>query len=265
MTRSSALVSLLYTLNLGGCEMSTPTKRRKTNGYKSSPQTVGSLDFFFEKQKAESKARVQEEAVHDSVDLTSQSQESDTHKLSDHGLTDEELARKLQLEWDQQEQGPNENASNKPKEANLDGTSILQDNDPKEVNEDLLVRQGPTSYLTPTVNSFGPQTSSNSPVGLGKKATLSLQPTASSEDAVSSSVPFDENPLAFDPGKYIPALKKHWAQEDGDASYGLLTRCFILINSTQSRIKIVDTLVNFLRTIIEGDPESLLPAVSSCR
>jgi DNA ligase-1 len=40
-----------------------------------------------------------------------------------------------------------------------------------------------------------------------------------------------------------------------------LTRCFILINSTTSRIKIVDTLVNLLRTIIEGDPSSLLPAV----
>ncbi|KAK5240405.1 hypothetical protein LTR16_010679, partial [Cryomyces antarcticus] len=30
---------------------------------------------------------------------------------------------------------------------------------------------------------------------------------------------------------------------------------------TQSRIKIVDTLVNLLRVIIEGDPDSLLPAV----
>lgn len=35
----------------------------------------------------------------------------------------------------------------------------------------------------------------------------------------------------------------------------------MLVNSTQSRIKIVDTLVNLLRTIIEGDPDSLLPTV----
>ncbi|KAK8034265.1 DNA ligase I [Apiospora rasikravindrae] len=47
----------------------------------------------------------------------------------------------------------------------------------------------------------------------------------------------------------------------GDASYALLTRCFILINGTTSRIKIVDTLVNCLRVIIEADPSSLLPAV----
>jgi len=33
------------------------------------------------------------------------------------------------------------------------------------------------------------------------------------------------------------------------------------VNSTTSRIKIVDTLVNFLRIIIEGSPTSLLPAV----
>jgi DNA ligase-1 len=57
-------------------------------------------------------------------------------------------------------------------------------------------------------------------------------------------------------------LKKQWAQQEGGhITYALLTQGFILINSTQSRIKIVDTLVNLLRTIIEGDPESLLPAV----
>ena len=35
----------------------------------------------------------------------------------------------------------------------------------------------------------------------------------------------------------------------------------MLVNSTQSRIKIVDTLVNLLRVIIEADPKSLLPTV----
>lgn len=67
--------------------------------------------------------------------------------------------------------------------------------------------------------------------------------------------------MTFDPSRYLPDLKNCWAAHSGEASYSLLTRCFILVNSTQSRIKIVDTLVNFLRTIIEGDPESLLPAV----
>ena len=245
--------------------MSTPTKRRKTNGYNPSPQTVGSLDFFFGKQKAESKPRAQEgEVRNDSDDPTSLSQEEDANKLDDHTLTDEELARKLQLEWDQQDNISGEIASKKPKEINPDAPPVPKDDDSKQLNGDFLTRQGLFSNVTPAVESFGSQSKSKNSVGPGKKATLSLQSAASAEDAVSSSVPFDENPLIFDPGKYLPALKSHWAKEDGDASYGLLTKCFILVNSTQSRIKIVDTLVNFLRTLIEGNPESLLPAVGLC-
>jgi DNA ligase-1 len=91
--------------------------------------------------------------------------------------------------------------------------------------------------------------------------TLSLQSTASAEDIISSNVPFDENPLTFNPSKYVAELQGHWAAEGGDASYAILIRCFVLVNSTQSRIKIVDTLVNLLRVIIEADPKSLLPTV----
>ena len=246
--------------------MSTPTKRRKTNGFKSSPQTVGSLDFFFEKQKADSKSRAQEgEVRNDFIDSAPQSQKEDPHKLDDHTLTDEELARKLQLEWDQQDQISSDIATKKSKETNPDVPPVPGDNDSKELNDDLIARQRSPSHTTSTVKSVGSRPESKNFADPGKKSTLSLQSAASAEDALSSSVPFDENPLTFNPGKYLPALKSHWAKEDGDASYGLLTRCFVLVNSTQSRIKIVDTLVNFLRTIIEGDPESLLPAVSDYR
>jgi hypothetical protein len=93
------------------------------------------------------------------------------------------------------------------------------------------------------------------------KNTLSLQSTGSAEDTISSNLPLDENPLTFDPAKYVIQLHGHWATEGSDASYALLTRCFVLVNSTQSRIKIVDTLVNLLRVIIETDPSSLLPTV----
>ena len=53
--------------------------------------------------------------------------------------------------------------------------------------------------------------------------------------------------------------------DEGGATYALLTRCFVLVSGTTSRIKIVDTLVNCLRLLIEGDPDSLLPAVSRGR
>lgn len=98
-------------------------------------------------------------------------------------------------------------------------------------------------------------------LGTKGKGTLSLQSVAASVDSVSESIPFDQSPLVFDPSEHVPKLKEHWASEDGSASYALLTRCFVLVSSTSSRIKIVDTLVNCLRVLIEADPESLLPAV----
>ena len=94
-----------------------------------------------------------------------------------------------------------------------------------------------------------------------ERSTLSLQANTSTEDADTNGISFDESPLTFDPSKHIPFLKTHWGINNGDASYGLLTHAFVLVNSTQSRLKIVDTLVNFLRTLIEADPDSLLPAV----
>ncbi len=93
------------------------------------------------------------------------------------------------------------------------------------------------------------------------KNTLSLQSVTTAEDLVSESLPLDESPLAFEPARYIPQLQDRWSAEDGNASYALLIRCFVLVNGTQSRIKIVDTLVNCLRILIEADPSSLLPAV----
>ena len=246
--------------------MSTPTKRRKTNGYRSSPQTTGSLDFFFGKQKAEfdSKAR-EDNAGNNPVDPEAQSKDQDVHKVENQTLTDEELAMKLQLEWDQQDKSPSANAHDKLKYASSDSAFLSQNEHLKELNDGVLSYRASTLGTTSTADNMGSQAENKATINPENKATLSLQSAASAEDAVSSTVPFDASPLTFKPVEYISALKEHWAKEDGDASYGLLTRCFIMINSTQSRIKIVDTLVNFLRIIIEGDPASLLPAVSGCK
>ncbi|PHH86062.1 hypothetical protein CDD83_10801 [Cordyceps sp. RAO-2017] len=109
---------------------------------------------------------------------------------------------------------------------------------------------------TVVATSKGPKSVSGAP-----KSTLTLQSADMAEDVVTSSIPLDEPPLTFDPLKYVSQLKEHWASEGGNASYALLTRCFVLVSATTSRIKIVDTLVNCLRVLIEGDPSSLLPAV----
>lgn len=237
--------------------MATPTKRRKTNGFKASPQTVGSLDFFFGKQKDENAAKAAKEdglqkKLDDASDLAN---ENFIHDVTDQARADEDLARKVQLEWDSETRAREEAEKFKEK-----GSSQTDGN--KEPASDTAVRSGQLSPTFDTERTERHKEDAHLNLTHNVPETLSLQSASSSKDVISSTIPFDESPLKFDPSKYLPDLKRHWATEGGDASYGLLIRCFVLVNATQSRIKIVDTLVNFLRIIIEGDPESLLPAVS---
>lgn len=229
--------------------MSSPAKRRKRNDFQSSPKAIRSLDYFFGKQTNDNISNKSHTAggSYTAARVT----ESDDRQCVENGnpsLTDESLARRLQEEWNNEDISANSHSfpSSFP---------TIQPSDPTEENLMAIAK----NEEEPQQIRHDAEESVNS--GL-KKATLSLQSAASAEDVISSTVPFDESPLTYDPSQYIPELKKHWATEGGDASYALLTRCFILVNSTQSRIKIVDTLVNLLRTIIEGDPDSLLPTVS---
>jgi DNA ligase-1 len=200
--------------------------------------------------------------VHDNAEV----KEGAVERTTD--LTDEQLARELQAEFDQEVSGL-AGVDTSRHESNADGLQPAATLAPPEIHRgksnDLNVPEvGSTSAL-----KAGERTQENEdplPHALNPQApttanTLLLQATGSSEDLISLEIPFDENPLTFDPKRYIPDLRTHWATHGQEASYALLTRCFVLVNGTQSRIKIVDTLVNFLRTIIEGDPDSLLPAV----
>ncbi|KAI9779592.1 MAG: hypothetical protein M1839_007257 [Geoglossum umbratile] len=149
-------------------------------------------------------------------------------------LTDEELAKELHEQWnaDETHLGHTQGSSPDFKESYIQG----QARSPDENN----------GYIEPEPTP---------------RATLALQSASSVEDAISSTIPFDEDALVFSSSKYVGKLQVHWKNEGGDSSYALLTRCFVLVNSTRSRIKIVNVLVNFLRTIIEGDPGSLLASV----
>jgi DNA ligase N terminus. len=152
-------------------------------------------------------------------------------------LSDEALARKLQAEWDQEEHSQNP----------------LSDGD-------QAASAASEASKAPSAPSIPADTTPEVPV-IPKKNTLSLQSSTGSEDTVALAVPFDQSPQTFNATEYATELRSRWASEGGDASYALLTRAFVLANSTTSRIKIVDTLVNFIRVLIEGDPSSLLPAV----
>jgi DNA ligase-1 len=229
--------------------MASPAKKRKLNtDSKSTAIPSRNLDYFFGKKKEEPPSKAKAGPV-----LSAENNEStDT-------LTDEQLARKLQAEWDQESSGARGVA---PVEAVEKAGVVALDTGGKEVAERKI---DPQHVASSNMDLAGTDAAVSVPVPTmadsKSKNTLSLQAAGSAEDTLSSNIPFDQSPLTFEPAKYVHELQGHWAADGGNASYALLTRCFVLVNSTQSRIKIVDTLVNMLRVIIEADPSSLLSTV----
>lgn len=229
----------------------TPSKRRKPNDFKASPLTVKSLDFFFEKQRKPASSNPCNDFPDQKAGSVFHGPAQNCNPPCSQSTKDEELARKLQLEWDEEERAKATNSY-------TDETRVIGDGNSEKFGGLHLGHEDATPHRTSFSNN---EISSSSRIGSIKPETLALQSSAAAEDGVSSTIPFDESLLTFNTAQYLPSLKDHWLKNGCHATYGLLTRCFVLVNSTQSRIKIVDTLVNFLRIIIEGDPESLLPAV----
>jgi DNA ligase-1 len=208
--------------------MSSPAKRRKLDSNnKSAAAPARGLEYFFSKQRSRTVSSPASEPGAGTASLEQ---------------TDEELARKLQAEFDTEALRPPPSAH---------GTSGKSSSTPPDV---------PGDVSSPENNVPGDGEKAKSPPRLGG-TTLRLESSGAVEDTISSSIPLDESPFTFETSKYVAALQQSWSSQGGGATYALLTRCFTLVNSTQSRIKIVDTLVNCLRLLIEGDPSSLKPAV----
>jgi len=231
--------------------MSSPAKRRKKNDFQPSAQPVRSLDYFFNKLKSDLPLKTVGDTGSQETPSGARSQPVEDDTSTDKALTDEQLARKLQDEWN--------NEDSAVKGDSPDGEAVISASHGNSESKERNI-----TSAVPTIKEVAVTGEPESSVKeAAKPETLSLQSVAAVQETVVASIPFDENPLTFDPSKYLPDLVKLWAADGGETSYSLLIRCFILVNSTQSRIKIVDTLVNLLRTMIEGDPDSLLPAVSS--
>ncbi|ETN42891.1 uncharacterized protein HMPREF1541_02049 [Cyphellophora europaea CBS 101466] len=216
-----------------------PAKRRKKNNAQSSPLPTRSLDYFFGRQAV----RKEEKSGEKGPDV-----EPGTH-ATNHVESDEELARRLQQQWEEEDKTQQQSHSDAPTSRANGG--------PETATESQHDGLGPTEE-NDAINSKPAAATAEM---VARKDLLGLQSTASAEDTITLNLPFDQSPLTFNPSDYIPELKKHWAADGGNASYALLTRCFVLVSSTQSRIKIVDNLVNCMRLLIEADPDSLLPAV----
>ncbi|RYP04238.1 hypothetical protein DL764_004577 [Monosporascus ibericus] len=213
--------------------MPSPSKKRKlNNGSKSAALPPRSLEYFFARQKQ----RGANASASSPSGPTKGVAAADSNPARE--LTDEELARKLQAEWDQEATDATNQEDAGSASYDLRTPSAASPPSPLVSQE---TRGGIKGSTTPSRTATPAKTETKG------KGTLSLQSVAASVDTVTESIPFDESPLTFDPGKYIPQLKDNWASEGGHATYSLLTRCFVLVNGTTSRIKIVDTLVNCLR------------------
>lgn len=244
------------------------TKRRKLNNEPATPSSSRNLDFFFGKQQPKRVEQIQSPTSrnenHDDlyenpedhgdakvreqspIEKQLQSVLSVNEKSWEQQFSDEEYARRLQAQFDEEDR------------AGSSGVTPVAVTSEQQISSEPITEE---PVAAPFAERTSPTLAETKFLPTVSKQTLSLQSTAVSEDKISDTIPFDENPLTFDPGKYLPALKKQWDADGGDVPFALLTRCFVLVNSTTSRIKIVDTLVNFLRVIIEGEPTSLLPAV----
>jgi len=263
--------------------MPSPAKKRKLNKEVGVvPLPSRGLEYFFSKQK---QAGGTAPAALGDVDapgrpaagsgiglepgdgIGSDTARSGDAEVQHEGLTDEELARKLQAEWDQ------EDAERQRDRGQLQHNHVSERaQDGQGDTQNKLAADAMTGVLKETAEVPREATSSAAPQTLESarpvvnpfasgKGTLSLQSVASAVDTVTESIQFDQSPLTFDPGKYLPELRRVWESDRGQASYSLLTHCFVTVGGTQSRIKTVDAMVNCLRILIEGDPESLLPAV----
>lgn len=223
--------------------MASPTKRRKNTF--TAPQQVRNLDFFFEKQRQAAASVSQAPAKKPDLGIIME------------GLTDEEYARKLSEEW-AKEDGKDASRSWGVAKGSKQGVKRRRDHSPAFLISTVEsavddIGEGRPPETTPDQNIQTTSTASQTP----KKTAISLEPTVE-WDTLIEEIPFDKDPLSFDPDKYRGIVDKWPARK---APYALLTRAFVLVNSTRSRIKIVDTLVNLIRTLIRLDPESLLAAV----
>ncbi|EPE05128.1 dna ligase [Ophiostoma piceae UAMH 11346] len=263
--------------------MPSPAKKRKLNAENAKSGQPRGLEYFFSKQREVASPAVNDRGPkeikgnEESLN-TGRDEDVAANPLPEGGdgsagaeMTDEELARKLQAEWDEELRQEQQQQQQEVVEAPVQIEAAKMEEYVPTADEDTPRLDSPATTALPLLNADVPSTSVPSSLPApGLKNTLSLQSVTTADDLVTATIPLDESPLTFDTAKYIPLLKKQWqgnapstslSSTDSGATYSLLTRCFVLVNATQSRIKIVDTLVNCLRLLIEADPASLLPAV----
>lgn len=109
----------------------------------------------------------------------------------------------------------------------------------------------------PTPSSVPPTPKSTTTASFFASPTKSAMTSKSSNGQ--KDLPLDTNVYAFSPRAIDTSS---WPQ--GRIPYSYLVTAFVLLSSTKSRLLISTVLTNLLRTVVELDPESLVPVVQLC-
>jgi DNA ligase 1 len=215
-----------------------PAKKRRTG---TTPVKRG-IDFFFKKQLNQKYSAKPGSSAVGGSGLFVPSDDDETQRRRQQEEEDARLARQLQDMEDHNEAADAELARRLAEEDAVvsvaEPTNETSNHDQKENQSDLK------------------ETALDKTIQVSKLDLADANSTPSLEDIYA--IPLDKDPLTFNPAIDAKVASK-WS--GGRTPYAFLTHAFILINSTRSRLKIVDYLVNTLRCVTHHDPRSLLPLV----
>jgi DNA ligase-1 len=232
-----------------------PSKKRKLDA---TPVKHG-VDFFFKKQAKKKKPPPVTNGGENALFVASDGEEWDSKKRRQEE-EDEKLARELQNLEGRQEVDDEEFARRLARDFEGNDADRAKDtvDDIEDADGDIYGESKLWKKKTeddPMSPSLPPEKSPNAQPPQSKLIP-DTSPTTPLEEIYA--IPLDKDPLTFNP-LTDAFCASTWSP--GKTPYAFLTHAFILINSTRSRLKIVDYLVNTLRVITAHDPISLLPLV----
>lgn len=236
-----------------GPDSPSPSKKRRT---KTTPVKRG-VDFFFKKQAEKNQRPSVPSNENVSLFVLSDGEDGWDSNRRKQEKEDVRLARELQDMDDRMEVENDEFARRLFKdyetlEPDMNDADIRTEASQRP--QDLNGNKTPPAPSTPIK-----QTANLSLENLPQPAKLTIDnPTSITSLEEIYAIPLDKDPLQFNPATDA-SCASHWSPQK--TPYAFLTHAFILINSTRSRLKIVDYLVNTLRVVTYHDPASLLPLV----
>ncbi|KAL7275622.1 hypothetical protein RUND412_001433 [Rhizina undulata] len=256
--------------------MTSPVKRRKKNLNSNPVPTKGTIDYFF-RQKPQGSDSKPPKPSSDSANCEGQTDEEYARKLAEQIAKEDGVSgnvpgspRTTAREYSPGEgssKGVKRRRSSSDQEARdfelakrlaAEDEDDVESGDKKETVLEKRKQKDVGECSKRSVSGKGKEKDGNSATPSPEKLKLSLEPAIINLDEITESIPLDSEHQNFCPEEYSHVLSS-WPC--GKAPYALLTRAFVIVSSTKKRLKIRDTLVNFLRLIIKFDPESVLPAV----